>query len=53
MTSADDIDTASRVNILRAFPRAQTGQRQIRISVLDFKGDWRDALTRLLDTVAA
>jgi len=48
-----DIDTTSRVTILRAFPKAQTGQRQIRVSVLDVKGDWRDALTRLLDTVAA
>src|SRR5438093_11517501 len=48
-----DIDATSRVTILRAFPKAQTGQRQIRVSVLDVKGDWRDALTRLLDTVAA
>jgi hypothetical protein len=48
-----DIDTARRVKVLRAFPRAQTGQRQVRVSVLDTTGDWRDALTRLLDAVAA
>jgi transcription-repair coupling factor (superfamily II helicase) len=42
-----------RVAVTRVFPKAQTGQRQIRLSVLDTRGDWRDALTRLLDLVAA
>jgi transcription-repair coupling factor (superfamily II helicase) len=48
-----DIATDERVRVLRSFPRAQIGQRQIRLSVLDAKGDWRDALTRALDLVAA
>ena len=48
-----DIATEERVRVLRSFPRAQTGQRQIRLSVLDGKGDWRDTLTRVLDLVAA
>ncbi|HKY50719.1 MAG TPA: transcription-repair coupling factor, partial [Candidatus Limnocylindria bacterium] len=50
---ARDITGAQRVAVTRAFPKAQTGQRQIRLSVLDTRGDWRDALTRLLDLVAA
>jgi transcription-repair coupling factor (superfamily II helicase) len=46
--------TAERRSALaRAFPRVQVGPRQIRLSVLDTRGDWRDALTRMLDLVAA
>jgi transcription-repair coupling factor (superfamily II helicase) len=48
-----DITPQQRGAVTRVFPRAQTGQRQIRLSVLDTRGDWRDALTRLLDLVAA
>src|SRR5438552_1711203 len=48
-----DIAADERVRVLRSFPRAQAGQRQIRLSVLDGKGDWRDTLTRVLDLVAA
>jgi transcription-repair coupling factor (superfamily II helicase) len=50
---ARDITPEQRVAVTRVFPKAQTGQRQIRLSVLDTRGDWRDALTRLLDLVAA
>ena len=39
--------------LLRSFPKAQAGQRQIRLSVLDVKADWRDALTGLLDRLAS
>ncbi|HEV8470917.1 MAG TPA: transcription-repair coupling factor [Candidatus Limnocylindria bacterium] len=48
-----DIQPAERERLARSFPRAQAGQRQIRLSVLDAKGDWRDALTGLLDRLAA
>ncbi len=48
-----DITPQQRGAVTRVFPKAQTGQRQIRLSVLDTRGDWRDALTRLLDLVAA
>jgi len=48
-----DIQPADRERLLRSFPRAQAGQRQIRLSVLDAKGDWRDALTGLLDRLVA
>jgi hypothetical protein len=41
------------MRVLRSFPKAQAGQRQIRLSVLDVKADWRDALTGLLDRLAA
>jgi hypothetical protein len=34
------------------FPKIQAGQRQVRLSVLNMRGDWRDALTRMLDLVA-
>jgi hypothetical protein len=50
---ARDITPVQRGAVARVFPKAQTGQRQIRLSVLDTRGDWRDALTRLLDLVAA
>ena len=50
---ARDITAQQRGAVTRVFPKAQTGQRQIRLSVLDTRGDWRDALTRLLDLVAA
>ena len=50
----DDLISRSLAEVgVRVFPNAQTGQRQIRLSVLDTRGDWRDALTRLLDLVAA
>jgi transcription-repair coupling factor (superfamily II helicase) len=48
-----DIQPDERMRVLRTFPRAQAGQRQIRLSVLDVKADWRDALTGLLDRLAA
>ena len=48
-----DIQPDERTRVLRSFPKAQAGQRQIRLSVLDVKADWRDALTGLLDRLAA
>jgi transcription-repair coupling factor (superfamily II helicase) len=48
-----DIHPDERMRVLRSFPRAQAGQRQVRLSVLETKGDWRDALTGLLDRLAA
>jgi transcription-repair coupling factor (superfamily II helicase) len=48
-----DLTTERRIALVRAFPKVQAGQRQIRLSVLDTRGDWRDALTRMLDLVAA
>jgi transcription-repair coupling factor (superfamily II helicase) len=48
-----DLTTERRTALVRAFPKVQAGQRQIRLSVLDTRGDWRDALTRMLDLVAA
>jgi transcription-repair coupling factor (superfamily II helicase) len=48
-----DIQPDERTRLLGAFPKAQAGQRQIRLSVLDVKADWRDALTGLLDRLAA
>src|SRR5437867_6910104 len=50
---ARDIQPGERMRVLRSFPKAQAGQRQIRLSVLDVKADWRDALTGLLDRLAA
>jgi hypothetical protein len=47
-----DLTPERRAAVARAFPKAQAGQRQVRISILDTRGDWRDALTRLLDLVA-
>ncbi len=47
-----DITAARRDAVLRTFPKAQVGQRQIRLSILHFRGDWRDALTRLLSVLA-
>ena len=47
-----DLTPERRAALARVFPRAQAGQRQVRLSVLDTRGDWRDALTRLLDLVA-
>src|SRR5438309_1974267 len=38
-----DIQADERMRVLRSFPKAQAGQRQIRLSVLDVKADWRDA----------
>jgi len=48
-----DIQPDERTRVLRLFPKAQAGQRQIRLSVLDLAADWRDALTGLLDRLAA
>jgi len=48
-----DITQSERTALVRAFPRLQHGQRQLRLSVVDLRGDWRDALTRLLDGLAA
>ena len=48
-----DIGQAERTTLLRSFPRLQHGQRQLRLAMTDLRGDWRDALTRLLDGLAA
>jgi transcription-repair coupling factor (superfamily II helicase) len=48
-----DIQQHERAALLRAFPRIQHGQRQLRLPVAELRGDWRDALTRLLDGLAA
>ena len=48
-----DLTTERRIALVRAFPKVQAGQRQIRLSVLHTRGDWRDALTRMLELVAA
>ena len=48
-----DIAQSERTALLRAFPRLVHGQRQLRVSMVDLRGDWRDALTRLLDGLAA
>ena len=50
---ASDLTPERRAALVRAFPKIQAGQRQVRLSLLDTRGDWRDALTRLLDLVAA
>ena len=47
-----DLSPERRGALTRAFPKIQAGQRQIRLSILDTRGDWRDALTRMLDLVA-
>ncbi len=49
VTLGADATPAQRDAVRRAFTRAQIGQRQIRVSVVDIRGDRRDALTRLLD----
>ena len=51
VTLGADVAGAQRAAVLKAFPSAQVGQRQIRVSVLDVRGDRRDALTRLLDVL--
>ncbi len=48
-----DLTPQQRGALAKAFPKVQTGQRQVRLSALDTRGDWRDALTRLLTMVAA
>ena len=48
-----DIGDAQRRALLAVFPKAQHGQRQVRASIVDARGDWRDALTRVLDGLAA
>ena len=53
VTLGTDLDPARRAALLRAFPKAQAGPRQVRLPVLAVRGDWRDALTRLLDTLVA
>jgi transcription-repair coupling factor (superfamily II helicase) len=47
-----DLTAEQRASLMRVFPKAQAGQRQVRLSVLNMRGDWRDALTRMLDLVA-
>ena len=49
---ANDLTSDRRGRLVKAFPRVQAGTRQVRLSVLDARGDWRDTLTRLLDLVA-
>jgi len=44
-----DLGDAQRRAILSVFPKAQHGQRQVRASILEARGDWRDALTRVLE----
>ncbi len=51
VTLAVDATPEQRAAVLRAFPRAQIGQRQVRVGVVDIRGDRRDALTRLLDAL--
>jgi hypothetical protein len=48
-----DLDDAQRKILQSVFPKAQHGQRQIRASIVETRGDWRDALTRVLDGLAA
>ena len=48
-----DLGDAQRRILLSVFPKAQHGQRQIRASVVEARGDWRDALTRVLEGLAA
>ena len=50
---ARDLGQHERASPLRAFPRLVHGQRQLRLAITDVRGDWRDALTRLLDGLAA
>ncbi|HEX9269004.1 MAG TPA: transcription-repair coupling factor [Candidatus Limnocylindria bacterium] len=52
LVMARDISEPQRRALLGVFPRAQTGQRQVRASIVEARGDWRDVLTRLLDRVA-
>ncbi len=51
VTLAADVTPQQRGAVLRAFPRAQVGQRQIRVGILDVRGDRRDAITRVLNTL--
>jgi transcription-repair coupling factor (superfamily II helicase) len=48
-----DIGEAQRRALLAVFPKAQHGQRQVRASIVDARGDWRDALTSVLEGLAA
>jgi len=50
---ARDLGDAQRTMIVSVFPKAQHGQRQVRASIVDARGDWRDALTRVLEGLAA
>ncbi len=43
-----DLSPADRGTLARRYPRLQIGQRQLRLRVLDMRGDWRDALSGLL-----
>jgi len=47
-----DLDDAQRRVLLSVFPKAQHGQRQVRASIVEARGDWRDALTRVLEGLA-
>jgi len=47
-----DIGENERTALLRSFPLLQHGQRQLRLAMTDLRGDWRDALTRVLDGLA-
>jgi transcription-repair coupling factor (superfamily II helicase) len=51
VTLGSDATEAHRRALRQAFPRAQVGQRQIRLGVVDVRGDRRDALTRLLELI--
>ncbi|MEP7002947.1 MAG: transcription-repair coupling factor [Chloroflexota bacterium] len=47
-----DLGDADRTVLLAMFPKAQHGQRQVRASIVEARGDWRDALTRVLNGFA-
>ncbi len=47
-----DLTDADRKVLLAMFPKSQHGQRQVRASIIEGRGDWRDALTRVLDGFA-
>jgi transcription-repair coupling factor (superfamily II helicase) len=51
VTLGADASEAQRRAVRQAFPKAQVGQRQVRVGILDIRGDRRDALTRLLDVI--
>jgi transcription-repair coupling factor (superfamily II helicase) len=49
VTLGADISEPQKRAVRQAFPRAQLGQRQIKVGILEIRGDRRDALTRLLE----
>ncbi|MBM4433953.1 MAG: transcription-repair coupling factor, partial [Chloroflexi bacterium] len=51
VTLAADATEAQKRAVRQAFQRAQLGQRQIKVGILEIRGDRRDALTRLLEII--